>query len=367
MLRNTKRMGRWIAIAVAIGLFCCSEATAKKPPKPPGDDGGNGGGVIYFTYDGDLYTMNDDGSGILPVAGYPDGFRLPKDASRHRHAEKRWFTQMIEVPDEYYPDFKPDGTYKDFAEREILVVLSDAGDAVPVWIDAGLEPLEEPKWTVGDGYLSWVGRRWDIDPESEDYGEVLEGGLYATKLAFDTAGNVTGMDGPSFLLFPSSPLVPSNAGRQAQDFSPGPDIWRHDWAPDGIHFVFEPVSTEELRIGQIGGDSELLYFEPSGGSVGWPKWSPAGDSITFHSRGQLMVIRADGSRVKTLVRGNPNWSVGGGVWSPTGSHLLYQHWDHFFQDTYIVRITAGGGGKARLTDKSMGWGVAGPRPLGWRE
>jgi len=31
-------MGRWIAIALAIGLFCSAEAMAKKPPKPPADD-----------------------------------------------------------------------------------------------------------------------------------------------------------------------------------------------------------------------------------------------------------------------------------------------------------------------------------------
>lgn len=35
MLRNPKRMGRWIVIAVAIGLFSSSQALAKKPVKPP--------------------------------------------------------------------------------------------------------------------------------------------------------------------------------------------------------------------------------------------------------------------------------------------------------------------------------------------
>ena len=72
MFRNRKRMWRWMVIAVTIGLFCCLEANAKKPP--PDEPGNNGGGVIYFRYDGDMYTMNDDGSGILPVAGYPDVF-----------------------------------------------------------------------------------------------------------------------------------------------------------------------------------------------------------------------------------------------------------------------------------------------------
>ena len=30
MFRNPKRTGRWMAIAVAIGLFCSSQALAKK-------------------------------------------------------------------------------------------------------------------------------------------------------------------------------------------------------------------------------------------------------------------------------------------------------------------------------------------------
>ena len=39
MFRDPKKKGRWIAIAVAIGLVCSAAAVAKKPPKPPADDG----------------------------------------------------------------------------------------------------------------------------------------------------------------------------------------------------------------------------------------------------------------------------------------------------------------------------------------
>jgi len=39
MFRKPKHLGRWIAIALAIGLVCSSQALAKKPPKPPADDG----------------------------------------------------------------------------------------------------------------------------------------------------------------------------------------------------------------------------------------------------------------------------------------------------------------------------------------
>ncbi len=34
MFRNAKHLGRWLAIAVAVGLACCAVALAAKPPKP---------------------------------------------------------------------------------------------------------------------------------------------------------------------------------------------------------------------------------------------------------------------------------------------------------------------------------------------
>ena len=363
MFRNPKRIGRWIIIAAAIGLLCCLEANAKKPPKPPPEPGSNGGGVIYIRYDGDMYTMNDDGSGILSVAGYPDGFSASSLPSRQRHADKRWFVRTMDVPDEYYPDFSLDGSQKWGSDRKMFILLSDAVDVVPVGIEADLEPMDSPQWMVGDEYLSWVGRRWDIDTESPGYGTVLEGGLYATPLVFDDVGGVTA--GPSLLVAPFSPLIPSHMARQESEPSLGPDIWSYDWAPDGIRFVFESVSTEHLLIGRIGGGSEVLYDDRS---AGWPKWSPAGDKIVF-SGGGVKVINTDGSGLKTLARSNPMYSVVGCVWSPTGSHLLYHHSDHFFQDSYIVRITATGRGKTRLTDESMGYGYPGipPWALGWRE
>ena len=48
MFRNPKRMGRWIAIAVAIGLFCSWQALAKKPDKPPGGGGGAAYTIVPF-------------------------------------------------------------------------------------------------------------------------------------------------------------------------------------------------------------------------------------------------------------------------------------------------------------------------------
>jgi hypothetical protein len=300
-----------------------------------------------------MYTMNDDGTDMLPVAGYPADYPA-LTPSRERHADKRWFPDLVETPgDEYYPDG---------ASRWMFILLSDADDFVPVEVAADLQ-MFDLQWTVGD-HLSWVGRRWDINPESPGYGTVLEGGIYVTPLVFDDDGGVTA--GASFLLVPFTPLIVLELPWHPGEPALGPDIQpgSYDWAPDGIHFVFETASTGQLRIGQINGDSELLYAD----QARWPKWSPAGDKIAFQ-RGAIKVINTDGSGLKTLVRSNPNYSVVGCVWSPTGSHLLYHHSDHFFQDSYIVRMTSTGRDKTRLTDESMGWGGPGTPPwaLAWRE
>jgi len=375
MFRNLKHGEWWLAIAVAIGLVCSAAALAAKPNKPPGGQdppGSNGGGVIYFSWNGDLYTMNDDGSGIEVVAGFPHDYGPWGDPSRQLHAGRRWFVQTKDVFDEFYPDFHPDGTRKDFANRRVLVAISDAGDIVELSIAPDLEPLEEPKWTVGDGCLSWAGRRWDIDPRSSDYARVLEAGLYVTQLAFDDDGKVSGSAAPSSLLVPFVPLVPSNAYRQYSDFTDGPDMRTHDWAPDGMHFVFNAVSTDEVRIGDVAtGQSCMLFAEPGADGVGSARWSPAGDMIMFtydpdigHQR--VILITADASHSKMLVRSSPEWTVCHGVWSPTGSHLLYQYYDHWGADSHIVRATANGSGKTRITDKTMGRGMQPPKAIGWR-
>lgn len=374
MFRNPKHLGRWLAIAVAIGLMFSAAALVAKPTKPPGGQdppGSNGGGVIYFTWNMQLYTMNDDGSDVTLVAGFPYDVYAPWlcDPSRQLHAGKRWFVRQHDVPGQSYPDG---------VVRRVLVALSDAGDVVPLTIPADLEPLEWPHWGVTaiswggteDGYLSWAGRCWDIDPASPTYGDVLEGGLYVTEVAFDDDGNVAEA-GASVLLVPF-PLVPSNAYRPYDVFVPGPDMYTHDWAPDGTQFVFTAVSTDEVRIGDVAtAQSHVLFAEPGADGMGSARWSPAGDTIMFKydpdiGHGRLMLITPDGSHSKMLVRGSPEWSVAMGVWSPTGSHLVYQYWDHWEADSHIVRATANGDNKTRITDKSMGRGMESPEAIGWR-
>ncbi len=334
---------------IAAVLLGCGFASAAPPPGKGGGGGGggagsNGGGVIYFRYEGDLYTMNDDGSGIGPVAGLARGYGAWRDPSYQLHGGKRWFLQF---------------------EKGDVVAVSDSGDSVTLALQEELGALGAPRWRKDDGLISFEGRVWDMNPESQTFGTVVEGGLYGLYYTVDPDGNLTASNGPAVLLFPAD-LVPDSNG------DPRPDMEGHDWAPDGLQFVFDRVSKGSVEIGDIStGEVRTLHDDPTDVSARTAYWSPAGHQIAFHRQPHrdhlnIMLINADGSGLNTLVRGSPNWTRTLPVWSPTGSHLLYHHTDHFHQDSYIIRVTADGT-HTRITDKSMALVTLPLARIGWRE
>ena len=355
------------AVAITIALFCFT-AQGKKPDKPGGGNGGgggdvgagqNGGGVIYFRFDNELFTMNDDGSDVTLVTGFPAGYQAWGEPSRDLHADKRWFVQIHGAGDGQGPD--------GYA-REEFVALSDKGDAIQLPIESNLDPMEEPKWVVGDEFISWVGRRWENDPASPNYGEILEGGLYLNALAFDSSGNIIGLATPSVLLIPF-PLVD---GLYPEQDPKEPEIQSHDWAPDGSAFVFN-TAQGELLIADLEGEMPSFQLVLPAGVVRTqtPKWSPAGDRFLVRynegNRSGVWVMNIDGSDAKMLEGYRATSQPYVGVWSPRGSHLLYQHHDHFHEDSYIVRVQADGRGSTRISDQSLGAGFFPAFPLGWRD
>jgi hypothetical protein len=359
-MKNTLTTTRLAALALAAGLVCFSLSLADHRPGHGGGGGGsggggggagsNGGGTIYFRYLADLYTMNDDGSGQSLFTGFdahPDG--PYGEPSRELHNGKRWCITLV-WPEDYF------------------LALSDAGDVVPLFPQPGLEIIGAPRWGVGDALISFEGVQWDTDPESPTYGQRLAGGLYTLFLTADAEGNLAGGAGPAELVF-ERPLVLDPIDNRVS-----PDLRNHDWAPDGTQFVFDVISSEELRIGDVSTGEDWLLIDASAEvGVGEPKWSPAGDRIMFYLRRwgsypEVALVNTDGSNVKTLVRGSPNGSFVPGVWSPTGSHLVVRHFDNFLQDHYLLRMTASGSAKTRLTGRNAYPAAGfGPIPTGWRE
>ena len=194
MSRNCKRSVALVALATAVLLCCAPESVAKKPGGGGGGGSGpgqNGGGLIYFCHDYELYTMNDDGSGLAVVAGFPAGFATGHiQPSRQLHGGKRWF-----------PGWQG---------GDHLVALSDAGDVVSLDVDPQLEGFYDPIWRVGDDSISWTGRHLDGS------GAVDEGGIYTTELLFDGLGNVMGAGSTELLV--ELPLVDLGGGSMATGY-----------------------------------------------------------------------------------------------------------------------------------------------------
>jgi hypothetical protein len=253
-------------------------------------------------------------------------------------------------------EFGPDGYCSDE-----FVALSDAGDVVPLQIADELDPYYHPKWLVGDGSISWVGRRRDNDPLSPTFGDIIEGGLYVTELGFDDDGNINGIAAPSQLLV-SFDLVDGL----------DPDIGGYNWSPDGSAFVFTTISRRELVIADLITGSFAVVL-PDGMHTSFkqaPRWSPSGDQFLIRyngeSRSGIWVMNIDGSGLTMVEAYRTTSQAYVGAWSPTGSHLIYQHHDNLLQDTYIVRTRSDGKGKSRISDKSFGAGFGAAYPLGWR-
>jgi len=313
-------------------------AIAGNPDKAGGGGESNGGGTIYFSYKQQMHVMSDDGSGIRVLTNFPGSHGIP---SYTLHNSKRWFLQ--------------DGGL-------FIRVVSDSGDVVLLDPGVDVDPLSSLSWGHDDAFISFTGNLLG------EAGNVIAGGLFEIDYTVDSEGNITGAAGPAVLTF-ETPLYFTGDNLR-------PDIAYSSWFPDNRLFVYceaSPDAPKQLLIGDVdSGLSVTLFDDPTAKSISSPRCSPAGDKVMFQYRpdkghSRVMLINTDGTGLKLLARGSVSWSKGVGVWSPRGSHLLFHHWDHFYEDSYIQRATSSGSRKVRLTDMSLGAGFSTPFAQGWRD
>ena len=84
----------------------------------------------------------------------------------------------------------------------IVPVFNELGNLEPLHAD-GWPEMISAQWGKDDTFISFIGRRWDDDPMSASFGEVLEGGLYVAELAYDASGDVAGL-----VTQPQQPAIP---------------------------------------------------------------------------------------------------------------------------------------------------------------
>jgi Tol biopolymer transport system component len=145
-------------------------------------------------------------------------------------------------------------------------------------------------------------------------------------------------------------------------FEPRTDLYLHRVRRDGtgMHRLrrgIEPDwSVRNRVVFEAGG--RIATMAPGGGQLrrlragGQPSWSPDGRWIVFirslpRERSGVAIMRADGSRLRTLTRGP--WSASP-VWSPQGEHIAYIHRNRKkAREKIVVMRTNGTGRRSILT------------------
>jgi len=335
---------RKLLFSVGGALALCALLVFAKG-KPPGAGGGGGGGgdglsgTIYFTVyqlntnppgepgngGRDLHQMDPDGSNktslglALNVVGEP---------SHALHGGQRWFLAAR---------FTYTGTYPTGIGHSAIFAISEDGlSELQLTDETVLQPTGDVRWSPDDATLSFVGQRWES-------GAVVERGIYAADIVYDTDGAVTGeLDGSPGVLVEASGIA------------------SHHWAP-----------LEDGRIVYASG-GQITIFDPGTGGTSDlttgadPVWSPDGSLIAF-ARGTdgIYTIGPDGSNETRILRshhGRYLWYLSP-EWSPTGDYLIcHGAYDPTSGIDDVYRINADGGGKVNLT----GDVDTDAKPVAWR-
>lgn len=151
-------------------------------------------------------------------------------------------------------------------------------------------------------------------------------------------------------------------GRQYDSLSPS-------YSPDGRRFAFvsNRLGEPHVYVMAVGGGEPRLISDYSFGGRGYntsPDWSPAGESIAYHSRVndtmQIMVADLSTGERRLLTNDGSNEDPS---WAPDGRHLVFSSRDREGGGLYILDTVSG---RVRPLLRGAGYGLPDWSPILYR-
>jgi serine/threonine protein kinase/Tol biopolymer transport system component len=294
-------------------------------------------GQVYLALRGRLHTLTSEtGEAVVRPVG------AGGQPSQALHGGRRWFLELREVPGTNAPAGQP--------RRELFAVALSGADerAVQLTDDARLQPAGDLHWApdperrLADGRVSWLAR------DSGTNSGTPHLTIYSARVAFDSAGQITG------LAQPPEPLV-----RAARS---------HSWSPEGTQVAYETAAATNAGIHILDLRTRQARWLTDGSA---PTWSPDGSRIAFR-RGHRTIhtIQPDGSGLQIVARREerpgvretyPESGYYELVWSPDAAMLLYGFFELGADAREVFRIASKGGEPHLLTRSVLDSAV----PVAW--
>jgi Tol biopolymer transport system component len=303
--QRAKRLGT-AAFALTIGLAAVGVVFASSADEVPerglesvGTDpsGGDAGKILFSRWSSGewhLYSMSEDGSGEQ---------------------------QLTKGSRDFYAEISPDGT-RIVADTELpgtdglLVMSIDGTDRRTFPVGDAMDPSWSPDgnriaFTLDSGAADCCLTLWVMNADGSGLARLGNARGYSptwspdgTKIAFLMSGD--GLEAATLLAVMAS---------DGSDVTPitEPGWWGEpDWSPDGASILTSLdrglIHADLLTVAPDGTDLRVIERLPT---LGRAHWSPDGTQITYVSKGQVWVMRADGSGAHRITASaeieNPTW------------------------------------------------------------
>ncbi len=254
----------------------------------------NNGKIVFRAYrtgNGDVYTMNADGTAQTNIYGTPD------------------FVDQ--------PAISPDGSKIAFVKSNDIYTINADGSGTPLRLTNNSGIFDGmPAWSPDNAKIVFMSQR---DGNSELY-TMNADGTNQTRLTNNTVD----------------------------------DRLPH-WSPDGTQIVFSRLGGNGFDIWKMNADGTgtATQLTTNNGSNAAPRWSPNGAKICFYSNragnAEIFTMNADGT-AQTNLTNTASSSEFTCDWSPDGSRIIFDTSRNGNYDIYTMDSSNGGGLMQLTTD-----------------